>query len=455
MSSRIFSGDKTTYRGAVTGQKVVLNDDYLVENNKALQMEAVFLRTVQNAENHAAEIIAKAQAEAEALIQAAEARAAQIVQEQGESVIQRGFDEGFQTGLEKGFEAISTELADRITLADSILEKAYDAEKRLVLEHQEQILALVTMIVKRVLTQELQTAPYQIIELIEDAANHLDYNSAAKIRINPETYRMIQESSPQSAQALATTHRMQLVPDPSLQPLDVILESAEISLELSPMAQADTYLARVAQKMQWDEFAKRDVLPAEKPAHIGVQAEAPVIHLEDLGVSREVPRPQPSVETQAATNSVQPAQPDPTEVFLAAQDEHLFEEGLQTLDEGSRADSPAPLPVLSESLPDDLVDERDTLGVELTPASDIPDLPELPESPAVEFDPDSLNEDDVLGALGADIDPTQAASGEVSINLMSFEGNTKMAKLDFGIDDDLDLPEALSEKSDDTPHGGS
>ncbi len=271
------------FKQASLGEPVVLNENFVLENHKALQMEAIALKTMENAELEAQRIVQDAQRQAQEILAAAQERAGRIEEEERNAMLQKGYEEGFQAGLQEGFTQIVQESADKLITAEQVLEKAYQAERQILQKRQLQLANMLDLILKRVLRQELQTRPQHLVDMIEAAAERIESTGTAKILMNPETLKALKEVCPEMQDLFHNLHRIILQPDMTCSPTDLILENVECSFDISPERQAEIYLTTIAPQAQALLEA-----PAEEPEPLPAIADSPLIQAEEVPVAEVV-----------------------------------------------------------------------------------------------------------------------------------------------------------------------
>jgi flagellar assembly protein FliH len=271
LSNKPFSSQQRqqTFKQVDVGQRVVLNDEYLMENHKSLQLETIALRTMQNAEERANELLEASRNEAQQILAAAREKALQIVELEGiqqrDAFRQQAYEEGFQAGLQEGYLQISQEAADKVRMAELIVQKAFEAEALVIKKQQAHYVALLEHILKLVLLQELETKPEHMIALIEKAAEQIQYTGTAKIIVHPETLQTLKSYSAETMAALSELHHIRFHPDAGCSPYELYLETVECAFNISAQNQAEIYLKAVSGKLDFTEDVVEEALtPAEK-----------------------------------------------------------------------------------------------------------------------------------------------------------------------------------------------
>lgn len=258
-NKRFLTHQKSTFKQVDVGQAVVLDDTYMIEHHQARQLEAITKETMAHAEKTAFEIIESAKQEAQAIRDEAHSQAVQIVEEEGhqqrDTILQQAHEEGYRAGLEQGVHQIAQEMADKIHLSNTILEKAFEAERLILNKYQSQVQDVILSVLKLILKHELVTQPEQIRALIEAAAHQIELTGQAAIAMNPETLNQLKAFSPETLEALSTTKSLTFKADPSCSEEDIYLETVTASYDISPEKQAEIYMKTLGQHL---------VLPAEE-----------------------------------------------------------------------------------------------------------------------------------------------------------------------------------------------
>lgn len=237
---------QTKFRQVDVGQAVVLNDDYLAQNDTKTRLKSVLNETLANAEKIAQDRIIHAEQEAEAILEAARQQAARILDEEGHQqrdvICQQAHEEGYQAGLAEGHQYVAQEVVEQVRAANQVLERAFEAEQMIILQHKTRLTELLHYVLTLVLSHELVTRPDQMAALIEKAARQIPTTGTVKILIHPEMLQRLHACSPDLVRILAEEKHLVFHPSTGCSLHDVYLETIDSSYDISPASQADVYL---------------------------------------------------------------------------------------------------------------------------------------------------------------------------------------------------------------------
>lgn len=237
-----------TYKQVDVGQKVVLNDQYMVENHRTLQLEAIVLETMENAEQAAHDLVEAARKEAQDILAAAREKAAQTEQKgisQRDATLKQAYDDGYQAGLSDGVMHVAQQMADQINLADTVLEKAFEAEQLLISKHQAHLAQLIRTVLQLILAYEIETKPEQIVGLVEKALQQFHMSGVTRLILHPATLQLMQQNAPAVVERMSEVNRLKFQLDNNCAPYQMYLETAEGTFDISPESQANVYLNTV------------------------------------------------------------------------------------------------------------------------------------------------------------------------------------------------------------------
>lgn len=144
-------------------------------------------------------------------------------------------EEGFAAGRKEGLAAAASERDALVRRLESLLEAAVRPLDALDDATEQELARLATVIARRVLAHELTTSPTLIVQAVQQAARALPAATRAlQVRVHPEDLAVLREHH------VAEEH-WQLLPDPSLERGDCLLESERSRLD----ARVETRLAAV------------------------------------------------------------------------------------------------------------------------------------------------------------------------------------------------------------------
>jgi flagellar assembly protein FliH len=142
---------------------------------------------------------------------------------------QRGFSEGKGVGREQG----AAELKPVLDRLAQTLAQLSSLRSRIRKDAERDLLTLSISIARRVLHRELTLDPESIEGLIRIALEKLESRDLCRIRVHPDQEPAIRASM----ERFSNSHKVELIPDPSMQCGDVLFETAHGTIDASIEAQ--------------------------------------------------------------------------------------------------------------------------------------------------------------------------------------------------------------------------
>ncbi|QAU24299.1 flagellar assembly protein FliH [Dyella sp. M7H15-1] len=178
--------------------------------------------------------LARLQADPHALVEA-EAADSALTEEVLEEYRKAGYDEGHTAGYAEGskmgserasrearaaFDAISEPL-ETVVAGFGQMQKDFQAASR------EQLVTLVEQVARQVVRAELETAPKQILALIDEALAELPKPAeTVEVRLHPNDYQRVLKAAPRRAKSYG------LVPDPQLEAGECRISAGDRELDV-------------------------------------------------------------------------------------------------------------------------------------------------------------------------------------------------------------------------------
>lgn len=154
-----------------------------------------------------------------------------------EALERQAREEGFAAGRKEGLANAARERDALVRRLESLLEAAARPLEALDDATEQELARLATVIARRVLAHELSTSPTLIVQAVQQAARALpSATRALQVRVHPDDLAVLREHQ------VAEEH-WQLLPDPSLERGDCLLESERSRLD----ARVETRLAAVVE----------------------------------------------------------------------------------------------------------------------------------------------------------------------------------------------------------------
>ncbi|WP_181884572.1 FliH/SctL family protein [Neobacillus piezotolerans] len=143
----------------------------------------------------------------------------------------RGYQEGYQLGIEDGRNDAKAQFISELQKAASILDLAYQEKEQLIREAEPFVIELAIDIAKKVLQQELHTAPDVLIGLIKQTLADVYETDAFSIGVAPEDFPFVQK---QRKQLLAVDNgqvEVKIFPDYSVEQGGCIIRTSSGSID--------------------------------------------------------------------------------------------------------------------------------------------------------------------------------------------------------------------------------
>lgn len=182
---------------------------------------------VREAKREAAGIVSKAELQAARLMEEAERRLAQadaVVEEARkagwEEGVEAGRSEGFKAGREEGIAAAQRLVAE----VDRVLAGTIEARQALLNEAEEGVVKLALAVAERLLCQEIADGSAKAAAVLRRLVPSIDGSRSVKVRVAPENIDSLGEDAELFGELLQEGAKLELVADPSLGPLDAVVE---------------------------------------------------------------------------------------------------------------------------------------------------------------------------------------------------------------------------------------
>jgi flagellar assembly protein FliH len=143
-----------------------------------------------------------------------------------------GFQQGEQQGFERGSQAARPYI-DKLTASVAEIGRARSVIRR---DAERDLIALSLAIAKRILRRELAVDPDAVQGIVRAALDRLQSREITRVRVAPG-----QEEAVRRNLAAAQAPSVEVRPDPSLQPGDVVVETSRGNLDAS----IDTQLSEI------------------------------------------------------------------------------------------------------------------------------------------------------------------------------------------------------------------
>lgn len=263
------------------GEKLQIKGDQERRDQMEYALELRAQETLRQAEIKSKAMMDAARQEARELIekaqQAAEQTAATLIEtaRAEEDGIRTGaYEAGFQAGYEEGLQRITAETEAQVTAlldsAQTLLDGAFLAEKRVMKAFKKDAHALVGHVAKRIVGEAFEANPEWRLLLIEQAAESLYLSGKVKIVVHPELLAGLRQFTSGTEAAMARMSRFEFTTDEQLAPRQIFVLSEQGHFELTPEIQVENLLTPIARELVLPEPLTELILDsiAEIPAEI-------------------------------------------------------------------------------------------------------------------------------------------------------------------------------------------
>jgi flagellar assembly protein FliH len=149
------------------------------------------------AEKTPEQLIDEARSDAEALIREAEVEASKIVEAarlEAEARASQIEEEAWQKGYAEGIEAAAKQYEHTLKEADAIRSEAAEQHDRILSDMEDEIIALVNSVAKKVIARELMVDREYIIDIVKQAIEQCSNKAGLIVKVSPDDYEFLTEN---------------------------------------------------------------------------------------------------------------------------------------------------------------------------------------------------------------------------------------------------------------------
>lgn len=172
----------------------------------------------------ATRLLQEARQKADQIIREAEGRAQALLAQARERGYAEGRREGWEQGREEGRAAGQAEWSEALAVAQRLIEAAHTYREQTMRATESQIVALALHIAEKIIGDALAHQPELVQRVVTNALAHVLPNEDLHIRLHPRDAQAIQAAWAAAPPPAMAGHRWEVLPDPDLQPGDVIIE---------------------------------------------------------------------------------------------------------------------------------------------------------------------------------------------------------------------------------------
>lgn len=240
------------------------------------EIEETLERMVENrlveAEAEAAAMINLAKQEAEAtrkqVVSEATARANDLMaqaQSEYEAIRQQAYDEGVEKGYIQGYAdatgQVQTETIRLLEGMNAIAEKAIEAKALVIDNVQDDTVALVHYLCKKILHDKIADDPEAYIHLVEEAVKNLKLTGKIQVVVGQETLENIYAFTHETGNSLEAMNRFEWIADPRLEHTELYLLTENRRFSVGVDEQLKQFSAPLSDKALVEESPEVDAEP--------------------------------------------------------------------------------------------------------------------------------------------------------------------------------------------------
>jgi flagellar assembly protein FliH len=215
--------------------------------------ESAIVMDLSDLEREAADIVARAQAEAARIMaegKAAAQRETTLIREQAQAAghqegLEAGLAEGRKLGHDEALAAVSTQLSDLMTRWSQTLDLLHQHMPEHVADARMDLVALAVAIARRVTHQEAKVNPQVTAAVVEETLRTAGAARRVALSINPAEADMMAEYLPGLLSKLRSIEEVELTEDEGISPGGCVLRFGSGKID----ARIETQLDRIAEEL--------------------------------------------------------------------------------------------------------------------------------------------------------------------------------------------------------------
>lgn len=201
------------------------------------------------AEKQAQEMLDKATAESEKIVNDTKAEAKELLDKVQKEGYDAGYKDGKAKGIKDGREKIEDELKNIIRQANDKAQKTLRDAKEQTAEYfiraEDDIVAVVVMAIEKILPQHFLDSPQVILPVVREAIKHVRDQKEVKVHVDPDSYDLVLMARAEFQSMLTDgTATVEIISDEALKPGDCVIETpnggvdARLSTQIGLMKRA-------------------------------------------------------------------------------------------------------------------------------------------------------------------------------------------------------------------------
>lgn len=201
------------------------------------------------AEKQAQEMLDKATAESEKIVNDTKAEAKELLDKVQKEGYDAGYKDGKAKGIKDGKDKIEDELKAIIRQANDKAQKTLRDAKEQTAEYfiraEDDIVAVVVMAIEKILPQHFLDSPQVILPVVREAIKHVRDQKEVKVHVDPDSYDLVLMARSEFQSMLTDgTATVEIISDEALKPGDCVIETpnggvdARLSTQIGLMKRA-------------------------------------------------------------------------------------------------------------------------------------------------------------------------------------------------------------------------
>jgi flagellar assembly protein FliH len=155
---------------------------------------------------------------------------------------ENGYQAGWQEGYLQGEQAIRTEMQASIDQANQILDQAFVLKREIVSEAEPFLLEMSIEVARKILQQELNTHPEQVLPLIQEALSRPRDQKVLTLAVHPEQFSFVQSMRADLLKRLDSEAELKIVPDAQIEVGGCYVRSSSGTVDARVSTQLDKIL---------------------------------------------------------------------------------------------------------------------------------------------------------------------------------------------------------------------
>ena len=198
MSSHIRSSSRRLIGQHISvGEKVELNDEYMVKSNALHHIQTVIEAKFENAQTQYEEVIQRAEKKAQTILETANQEATRLIEEDGLAQKEAIQEAAYRTGYEEGFKKITEDCAEKINLSNQLLQQTQTMHQEWTEKSKHAFLDMAKALAEIILDDTLETHPEYLAKHLAHAQERLLTNLStghAVVYLHPESLQLLQDT---------------------------------------------------------------------------------------------------------------------------------------------------------------------------------------------------------------------------------------------------------------------